>query len=250
MIRIKLPGGILPIEWLRSIAAINRKYAEGEAHITTRQDFQLYFVPLARTPDILRSCIRRGLTTREGCGNTLRNMTSCKLSGACPREHVDAAVVADRISRSLLRNPLVQHMPRKFKVSVSGCETDCGASGIHDLGLIATEKERTKRGSSLMVAGGPEAYPLPRYASWIFVVEENVPAVLESLIRLHQRYSNRINRNAARIKFLIKRFGEEKSAPCSRKSSNGCASCPSGPGRPWTGAIRTRPRSPSRRAVW
>jgi len=209
MIRIKLPGGILPIEWLRSIAAINRKYAEGEAHITTRQDFQLYFVPLARTPDLLEELYSAGLTTREGCGNTLRNMTSCQLSGACPREHVDAAVVADRISRSLLRNPLVQHMPRKFKVSVSGCETDCGASGIHDLGLIATEKNGQK-GFIVNGGGGTGGIPIAAVRLLDFVVEEDVPAVLESMIRLHQRYSNRINRNAARIKFLIKRFGEEK----------------------------------------
>lgn len=209
MIRIKLPGGILPIEWLRSIAAINRKYAKGDAHITTRQDFQLYFVPLERTPDLLEELYSAGLTTREACGNTLRNMTSCQLSGACPREHVDAGVVADRISRGLLRNPLVQHMPRKFKVSVSGCETDCGASGIHDLGLIATEKDG-KKGFIANGGGGTGGIPIAAVRLLDFVVEEDVPAVLEALIRLHQRYSNRINRNAARIKFLIKRFGEEK----------------------------------------
>ena len=209
MIRIKLPGGILPTKWLRAIAAINRKYAKGEAHITTRQDFQLYFVPLARTPDLLKDLYSAGLTTREACGNTLRNMTSCQLSGACPREHVDAGVVADRISRGLLRNPLVQHMPRKFKVSVSGCETDCGASGIHDLGLIATEKNG-KKGFIANGGGGTGGIPIAAVRLLDFVVEEDVPAVLEALIRLHQRYSNRINRNAARIKFLIKRFGEEK----------------------------------------
>lgn len=230
MIRIKLPGGILPIKWLRAITAINREYAKGDAHITTRQDFQLYFVPLARTPDLLKTLYSAGLTTREACGNTLRNMTSCQLSGVCPREHVDAGLVADRISRSWLRNPLVQHMPRKFKVSVSGCETDCGASGIHDLGLIATEKDGQK-GFIVNGGGGTGGIPIAAVRLLDFVVEEDVPAVLESLIRLHQRYSNRVNRNAARIKFLIKRFGEEKFRALFEEEFERVRTLPQ---RPWT----------------
>ena len=209
MVRIKIPGGILPVAWARAVARVNRKFARGEAHITTRQDFQIYFVQLDEVPAMMEQLHGAGLTTREACGNTLRNMSSCALAGVCPRERVDAGKVAERLSRSWIRSPLVQHMPRKFKVSVSGCATDCGAASIHDLGLVAVEKDGEP---GFRVFGGGGLGGIPRSAVVLsdFVTEEELPAVLEALVRLHQRYSNRVNRNAARIKFLVKRFGEDK----------------------------------------
>jgi len=211
MCRLKLPGGILSFDQARAIARINDTYAGGhkQIHLTTRQDIQLYFVPLDDTPGFVRELYAAGVTNREACGNTLRNMTGCMLAGVCPREHVDAGRVADQISRLWLRHPLVQHMPRKFKVSVSGCETDCGASGIHDMGLVATEKDG-KKGFILYGGGGTGGVAIASVKLLDFVSEFDVAAALEALVRLHQRYSNRINRNQARIKFLIKRFGEEK----------------------------------------
>jgi len=211
MIRVKVPGGISSIDELRAMARINREFNRegGEIHITTRQDYQLYYVPLERTPDFVEALQDAGMTSREACGNTLRNMNSCHLAGVCPREHVDAGEVALRLSRSWLRQPLVQHMPRKFKISVSGCATDCAASGIHDLGLIAVEKNG-KKGFEVHGAGGTGGQPISAIKIMDFAEEEEIPTILEALIRLHQRYSNRVNRNAARIKFLVKRFGEDK----------------------------------------
>ena len=130
MIRIKIPGGVLPLAWTRVIAEANRRWARGDAHITTRQDFQIYFVKLEDSPDLLEHLYSNGVTTREACGNTLRNMTSCQLAGVCPREHVDAGIVAQQLARSWIRHPLVQHMPRKFKTTVSGCATDCASPNI------------------------------------------------------------------------------------------------------------------------
>ncbi|RAU21209.1 sulfite reductase [Paramagnetospirillum kuznetsovii] len=209
MVRIKIPGGIVPTPWLKALARVNRTFAQGPAHITTRQDFQLYYVPLDRTADMLEDLYTHGITTREACGNTLRNMSACSLAGACPRELVDAGRVAEQLSRSWIRHPLVQHMPRKMKFTVSGCATDCGASPIHDLGFIATEKDGRK-GFRVLAGGGLGGQPIMAAEVLSFVAEEDLPVVVEATARLHQRYSNRRDRSLARLKFVLKRFGAEK----------------------------------------
>lgn len=209
MVRIKVPGGVVPVSWLRVIAEANRRFAQGDAHITTRQDIQIYHVPLNRTGDLLDYLYSRGVTTREACGNTVRNITACALAGACPRERVDAGQVASHLARAWLRHPLVQHMPRKVKISVSGCATDCGASSIHDLAFVAVERDG-RPGFRVMAGGGLGALPRPALELLPFAQEQELPWIMEALIRLHQKYSDRRNRNASRIKFLVKRFGEEK----------------------------------------
>ncbi|MEE8444143.1 MAG: nitrite/sulfite reductase, partial [Alphaproteobacteria bacterium] len=209
MMRIKVPGGILSFAQARAAAAVTRKYAKGDLHVTTRQAIQIYHVPTDDTPAAVRDLAAGGLTTREACGNTLRNFTACALAGICPREHVDAGRVAEELSRAWLRNPLVQHMPRKFKTTVSGCGTDCGSSGIHDLGLIATVKDG-RQGFRVFAGGGTGGQPIAAVEVADFVTEDTLPAVVEALVRLHHRYSDRVNRNRARIKFLVKRFGADK----------------------------------------
>jgi len=209
MVRIKIPGGIVPTPWLKTLARVNREFAKGPAHITTRQDFQLYYVPLERSADMLEILNAGGITTREACGNTLRNMTSCALAGACGRELVDAGKVAEQLARTWIRHPLVQHMPRKMKFTVSGCATDCGASPIHDLGFIAVEKDG-KKGFKVLAGGGLGGQPVMAVEVLSFVAEEDLPTVVEAVARLHQRYSNRRDRGLARLKFVLKRFGAEK----------------------------------------
>jgi len=216
MVRIKIPGGIVPVDWLKTLAEINRTFAEGPAHITTRQDFQIYHVKLERTAELLEALYTKGITTREACGNTLRNMNSCALAGVCPRELVDAGQVASNLARSFLRHPLTQHMPRKVKVTVSGCATDCASTSIHDFGLIAIEKDGRK-GFRVLAGGGLGGAPHPAAEVLDFITEDQVPAALEACARLHQRYSDRVNRNAARIKFVNKRFGAEKFAALFRE---------------------------------
>jgi sulfite reductase (NADPH) hemoprotein beta-component len=209
MVRIKIPGGIVPTHWLRTLAQVNRDFASGTAHFTTRQDVQIYHVALDRSADLLEALYSGGITTREACGNTLRNMNACSLAGACPRELVDAGIVADRLARTWLRQPLVQHMPRKMKFTVSGCATDCGASSIHDLGFIAVEQEG-RRGFRVLAGGGLGGQPVKAAEVLSFVTEEELSTVVEAAARLHQRYSNRRDRNIARLKFVLKRFGAEK----------------------------------------
>ena len=209
MMRIKIPGGLLPFAWARTVAEANRRFAGAKIHVSTRQDLQIYFIKPDDAPDLMEFLNERGLTSREACGNTLRNMTSCHLAGICPREHVDAGKVADRLALSWIRHPLVQHMPRKFKITVSGCETDCASSHIHDLGLVATQRDG-KHGFIAYAGGGTGGVAVPAVKVADFVEEHDLPAVVEALVRLHQRYSNRRNRNQARIKFVNKRFGAEK----------------------------------------
>lgn len=209
MIRIKVPGGIVPAAWLLPLARYNAEFCQGDLHITTRQDFQSYFVPLNRSSEALEHLYSNGMTTREACGNTFRNITACALAGSCPREHVDAGAVAERLSRSWIRHPLVQHMPRKVKMSVSGCGVDCGASAMHDVAFIATQ-QNGKNGFRILAGGGLGGQPRPAVEVLEFVEEGDLPRVVEATARLHQRYSDRVNRNAARLKFLVKRFGAEK----------------------------------------
>ena len=209
MIRIKIPGGVLQRDWLTALAEFNRRFCEGDVHITTRQDIQTYFVPLESSAEALEFLYSHGLTTREACGNTFRNITACALSGNCPREHVDAGQVAQQLATTWIRHPLVQNMPRKVKAAVSGCATDCAGVGFHDLGFVAIEKDG-KKGFRVFVGGGLGSQPQPATEVLTFVTEEQLPTVMETLARLHQRYSDRVNRNAARIKFVVKRFGAEK----------------------------------------
>ena len=229
MIRIKVPGGIVPTSWLKVLGKVNREYCNADAHITTRQDFQIYGVPLGRTVDILTELYAAGIPTREAGGGTLRNMTACGLSGACPKEHVDAGQVARQLAASWIRHPLVQHLPRKMKFSVSGCATDCAFAPIHDIGFIATERDGVP-GFRVLAGGGLGANPRPGIQIAELVAEQDLPTVIEAIVRLHHRYSDRVNRNAARVKFLVKRFGEAKFVELFQEEFGKLQGVPS---RPW-----------------
>ncbi len=249
MMRIKIPGGLVPLPWLWVLAQFNRKFCQGDAHITTRQDFQTYFVPLEKTAEALEFLYSKGMTTREACGNTLRNINACALAGNCPREHVDAGEVASRLARSWIRHPLVQHMPRKVKISVSGCATDCGVSAIHDLSFIATEKDG-KKGFIVYAGGGLGGQPRrpARFStSWSKKIckpwSKRWPACINA-IRTASTAMRRASNSSPSV------LARKSSAPCSAKSSNVYAVCPSGPGSRSPGASRARPPSSGRRWAW
>ncbi len=237
MVRIKIPGGVLERNWLTTLAEFNRRFCQGDAHITTRQDIQAYFVPLERTAEALEFLYSNGMTTREACGNTFRNITACALSGNCPREHVDAGKVAQQLATAWIRQPLVQNMPRKVKAAVSGCATDCAGVGFHDLGLVAVEKGG-KKGFRVFVGGGLGSQPQPATEVLTFVTEEQLPTVMETLARIHQRYSDRVNRNQARIKFVVKRFGPEKFTALFQEEFERLLALPQ---RPWEKLVWRQP---------
>jgi len=207
MVRIKLPGGRLVPRQLVGIAEVVEKYTEHQiAHITTRQDIQLHHVPTANTPALLRDLARYGLTTREACGNTVRNMTACALSGSCPREHTDVTSHLEGAVNHFLRHPLTQHMPRKFKISFSACEADCAQGTMHDLGVVATHQDG-KFGFKVLAGGGLGHKPHEALVIEPFLEEKDLLPCMEAVVSLHHRYSDRKRRAKARVKFLVDRFG-------------------------------------------
>jgi sulfite reductase (ferredoxin) len=209
MIRVKVPGGRLSARQLRGAAEVVERFSQnGVAHITTRQDLQIYYVPLADTPVALGALASFGLTTREACGNTIRNITACPLAGVCPKEHVDVTRFADGAVRHFLRNPLNQQMPRKFKISFSGCEADCAQGLLHDLAVVAV-RDGDRFGFKVLAGGGLGHKPHEAIVVERFVEERELMMVMEAIVALHNRYSDRVKRAKARIKFLVDRFGVE-----------------------------------------
>ena len=209
MVRIKVPGGILVQPQLEAIADVVEHHTQiGEAHITTRQDIQLHYVPLADTPVVMRKLSQGGLTTREACGNTIRNITACPLTGVCSREHTDISQHLNGTVRHFLRKPLNQLMPRKFKISFSGCESDCAQAMIHDLGVVAVKNQDGKFGFKVLVGGGLGHKPHEAIVVEPFIEEKDLLLVIEAVLTVHNKYSDRVKRAKARIKFLVDRFGE------------------------------------------
>ena len=141
MQRIKIPGGGLNASQLETMAELAEEYSDGIAHITTRQDFQLHYVQIDDTPSLMRRLAAAGITTREACGNTVRNVTACPYAGVCQDEVFDVTPYSRALSRFLLGHPDCQNFGRKFKPSFSGCsQHGCGLTNMHDLGLIAVKR--------------------------------------------------------------------------------------------------------------
>ncbi len=209
MVRVKIPGGRMTPAQLDRIADVLETCSEHSvAHITTRQDIQIHYVPLERSPRALRDLAQAGLTTREACNNTVRNVTCCPLASVCPRERVDIAEFQDDAMRYFLRHPLTQHLPRKFKISFSGCEADCAQGMLHDLAVIAV-KQDGRFGFRLLAGGGLGHKPRHAVTVEEFIPEADLIPCMEAVISLHNRYSNRKQRAKSRIKFLVDRFGPE-----------------------------------------
>ena len=209
MVRAKVPGGRLNFTQARAIAKANTAHGGGDIHITTRQGVQFYFIPLDSLTGLIETLNVGGVTTREASGNTFRAMIACPDAGFCDKQHVNAADVAERLTKGWLRNPMVQHMPRKFKTAVSGCEHDCGLTKIDDLGYVATERDG-KKGFRVVVGGGLGIQPMTAVEVFEFVEESDLMTVQEAIAKLHITGSSRTNKNRSRIKFLVKKLGAEE----------------------------------------
>jgi sulfite reductase (NADPH) hemoprotein beta-component len=209
MVRCKAPAGRLNPEQLVALADGLQNWSQTDhVHVTTRQSVQFHYVPTADTPALMRRLAEAGLTTREACNNTVRNMSACTLAGVCPREHTDVSAHLDAAVHYFLRNPLNQQMPRKFKVSFSGCESDCAQGMLHDLAVIATRRGDAP-GFRLLAAGGLGHKPREAIVVAEFVPEHELIPAMEAVITLHEKYSDRSKRAKSRIKFLVDRFGAE-----------------------------------------
>ncbi|MCM8794386.1 MAG: nitrite/sulfite reductase [Candidatus Omnitrophica bacterium] len=214
MIRIKIRFGALNSEQLEAIAAVAERFATPKVgHITTRQAIQLHKVRRHNVPEALKMLTDVKLTTREACGNTVRNVSACPLSGISAEELFDVTPYADAVSRYFLRHPVCQNLPRKFKIAFEGCPTDHARVPIHDVGCVAAEREinGTKvRGFKVYVGGGLGTVPFSAQLLEEFVPADQLIPVIETVIRIFDRNGERKNRNTARIKFLIKKWGFEK----------------------------------------
>lgn len=208
MLRIKVPGGRLTARQLDVIGGIAAEFSQHQiAHLTTRQDIQLHYIPLVSMPEAMRRLAGVGVTTREACGNTIRNMTACPLAGVCPKEHVDVSGHLEGAAVHFLRNPLNQQLPRKFKFAFSGCEADCAQSLLHDCGVIAVN-QNGRNGFRIRAGGGLGHKPRESIVVEEFIPESELLFALEALVTLHNKYSDRTKRAKSRIKFLVERFGE------------------------------------------
>src|SRR6185436_5782470 len=210
MVRIKIPFGGLTSNQLRRVAELAERYATGVGHVTTRQDIQLHFVELQDVPAIMRGLAEVGLTTREACANTVRNVTACHLAGICRGEVFDVTPYAKTVALHLLRNPLNQSLPRKFKIAFSGCSHDCALTPIHDIGLLAQTREDGTIGFRMLAGGGLGSAPRIAQVLREFVpMDELIPSI-EAVIKVFDQLGNRKNRNKARMKFVIEKLGFEE----------------------------------------
>ena len=211
MQRIKIPFGGLTPEQLEALADVAEEYADGILHVTTRQDFQLHFVHIEDTPNVMRRLAAVGITTREACGNAVRNVTACPLAGVCHTEAFDVTPYAQALARFLLGHPDTQDFGRKFKPAFSGCEQEaCGLVSMHDLGLIAAKKTVDgveKRGFKMYVGGGLGPVPYQAQVFSEFVPEEELLPIAQAIGRVFARLGEKQNRSRARIKFLVAKLG-------------------------------------------
>jgi sulfite reductase (ferredoxin) len=206
MVRIKLPFGKVTFKQLLKIADIADEYGSGNLHLTTRQDIQIHYVSLDRTPQLWAELEQDDITLREACGNTVRNVTSSPTSGIDPKEPFDVSPYAQATFEYFLRNPICQEMGRKFKISFSSSDDDTAFSYIHDLGFIP-KLNGDERGFKVLLGGGLGAQPLLASPVEDFLPEEQLIPYIEAIIRVFDRHGERNNRNKARLKYLIQKIG-------------------------------------------
>jgi sulfite reductase beta subunit-like hemoprotein len=207
MVRCKLPSGMVTARQMEQLAHIAREFGGGRGHLTTRQNIQYHFVPLARVADLMHLMADAGLTNREACYNTVRNVTTCVWAGIAQDEVFDVRPYAQKIAYAFLRKDLTTNLPRKFKIAFDGCAGhDCIVGAINDIGLRAVVRDG-KRGFRMVIAGG--LGPLPMEAQLLdeFVPEERLLNLCEAIVRVFNRYGNRENKNKARMKFVMRERG-------------------------------------------
>jgi sulfite reductase beta subunit-like hemoprotein len=212
MVRCKIPGGLATSEQLEQLASVADKYADGSAHLTTRQNIQFHFVRLERVPELMHELADVRLTTREACFNTVRNVTACPLAGLSPDEVFDVRPYAQKVALAFLRQGLTDNLPRKFKIGFSGCAEDCIKTAINDIGLravVRSENGSSKRGFRIVIGGGLGPMPVEARLLDEFLPEERLVNRIEAVIRVFNRDGNRGNKHKARLKFLILERGFE-----------------------------------------
>ncbi|MBC8165115.1 MAG: nitrite/sulfite reductase [Bryobacteraceae bacterium] len=211
MQRIKIPFGGLDARQLEVLAECAEEYSDNIAHVTTRQDFQLHFVHIEDTPAMMRRLAAVGITTREACGNTVRNVTGCPISGVCRTQAFDVTPYAKAMTYFLLGHPDTQDFGRKFKIAFSGCKDEaCGLVALHDFGAVGVIRDvngEQKRGFEVYVGGGLGTVPQQAKLFSDFVTEEELLPLAQAISRVFARLGEKKNRNTARLKFVVSKLG-------------------------------------------
>jgi sulfite reductase beta subunit-like hemoprotein len=206
MLRIKIPQGIVTGAQMRAMADVGARYSRGFGHVTTRQNIQFHFVPLKDVETALRYIGDEGLTTREACGNSVRNITGCPYAGTSATEIFDVTPYAEALTRYFLRHPLSGVLPRKFKIAFEGCAEDHAFASINDIGWRAKIVDG-KKGFRVTVAGGTSILPVSGYVLYEFMPVEEMFEVAEAVVRVFHKYGDYQHRQRNRLKFTVKSLG-------------------------------------------
>ena len=212
MLRVKIPQGIIDAAQLEALADVADRYSRGFGHISTRQNMQFHFVKLHEAELAMRHVAEAGMTTREACGNSVRNITSCPYAGVSRDEVFDVTPYAEAMSRYLLRHPLSSALPRKFKIGFEGCASgDHATVAINDLGWRAAlaPDGSGRRGFRVYVAGGTAIMCRTGASLYDFLPASDILMVAEAVLRVFQRYGDYEHKQRNRLKFLVKKMGWE-----------------------------------------
>ncbi len=206
MQRVKIPLGYLTASQARAVADAADSFAGGKAHVTTRQNFQFHFVKLTDVPALMRALAEAGLTTREACGNSVRNVTASELSGVDPAQVFDVRPHGEALVRFFLRHPKAASLPRKFKIALSCTARDCAQAAIHDIGLVA-KLDGDARGFKVLVGGGLSTSPEAAAVLYDFVHEHEILEIAEAVLLVFDARGNRQNKHRARLKYVLRDLG-------------------------------------------
>ncbi len=207
MVRIKIPAGVLTPAQIYTIADIGDRYSNGVAHITTRQDIQFHWIKLEDVPEIIKTVNEAGLTTKDACGNTLRNITASYLSGVCPEEVIEVERIAVKLTEMLIGK--YENLPRKFKIGFSCCEKHSFLIPFNDVGFIPVLRNN-KVGFKVYIGGGLGDRPKYAFEYTDFLPIEQLLLFVQSVMDVFDQYGDRKNRRHNRLKFLIEKLGKEK----------------------------------------
>lgn len=209
MQRVKIPQGLLSAAQLVALADAAETWSRGFGHVTTRQNVQLHFMTARGAEAAMRRLAEAGLTTREACGNAVRNVTACPYAGVARDEVFDPTPYAEAWTRHFLRHPLSSSLPRKFKVAFEGCPVDHAATSIHDLGFVARLGADGTRGFLVRAAGGTATLPTSAAVLAEFLPATELLGLSEAVVRVFHRLGDRVHRHANRMKYLVRKLGFE-----------------------------------------
>jgi sulfite reductase (NADPH) hemoprotein beta-component len=250
MQRIKLPQGLVSAAQLAALGEVAARFSRGFAHVTTRQNVQLHFLTARGAEAAQRRLAEVGITAREACGNSIRNVTGCPFAGVSADEVFDATPYAEAFTRHFLRHPLAGSLPRKFKVAFEGCAIDHAATSIHDLGFLARLGPAGERGFRVRAAGGTATLPVSGAVLVDFLPVDGLLGLAEAVVRVFHRLGDRVHRHANRMKYLVRKLGfdafrAEVLAEWDRVRAEGAPQLPFDPADPPVEAPRAGPRPPA-----